>query len=207
MTPLSLLPRRNLENQREAIARQAHDVRKRADTLLDLDDRLRVTAHNLEVREAGISEREHRLRQLETTLGDREAALQRREREQDRRESVSLQEHVAETLKAGRAVLFDGDGITEGAALDQPFTAAHRQMADQIIRAGQLRRGEVTNESSLPTDKTARAIVLAGMQARGEICSDEPPPGATGDDDLTAQRRATAAAIVKAGKRRRAEIT
>ena len=54
MTPLSLLPRRNIDNQREAIARQAADVRRRADDLSGLNERLTVSAHALEVREAGI---------------------------------------------------------------------------------------------------------------------------------------------------------
>ncbi len=55
----------------------------------------------------------------------------------------------------------------------QRTSAAHvapppsRSLAEQIVRAGRIRRGEV-QANTAPTDATAKAIVAAGRARRGE---------------------------------------
>ena len=45
-------------------------------------------------------------------------------------------------------------------------TAAHRAAAEQFVRAGKIRRGELTVETKM--DATAAGIIAAGRRRRGE---------------------------------------
>lgn len=173
MSPLSpLRPVRNSgAEQREGLAARARDLRDRADSLLDMQSKLQTSSVNLDNRELQLSERENKLRQREAQLNQREAALKARETAQSQRESRALSETVEHRLEQSRALLH-GEPLAQA---NTPTVAPTGTITDpvalaqQILAAGRIRRGEAAASVPLPTNPTARAVVLAGMARRCEI--------------------------------------
>lgn len=171
---LSLAPLRKDTDQ----ARQARALRDKADNLLAM--------------EADLAERERELRQRAARLDAREAALTQRARTQSDRESRALEDHVADTLRTGRALLLGNeDAGTELIPITSPRYDPSKTAA-AIIQAGKVRRGERVSGQraqkgadvladaerivSTPTvsraydpAKVAAAIIQAGKMRRGEL--------------------------------------
>ena len=153
------------------------------------------------------------LRRAQEAVDAREKAVAARELAQSEREGIALRELANERLEHGISLLLDPAMSAPIRLDDRSLDAVRQRTAEAILRAGIATRGQTSMEEeealSLSSDPRARAaaeIVRCGAIARGEIATDELPPGTAGDDDLTAQRRATAAAIIQAGKQRRAEV-
>jgi hypothetical protein len=203
LTPLRDVARaRRLEADRaEALTSRLRDLRGRTDELFRLQDQLATSRANIDRETAALAEAWTNLRRAEERAAAREHALAARERAQGEREGRALQEVVSERLEHGRQLL--NAPADSGKDITKPLSSfaedrARRALADQIIRAGQIRRGEIEAEP-LPADATARAIVLAGRSRRGEIADDDPRQPQT-------ERERLAAAIIEAGKRRRGEL-
>jgi hypothetical protein len=140
----------------------------------------RSAKQNNDARTADHADRQERLDRYEERLAERERAVSRREKLLDQKEQPTASTAPAPSLLR---------------ATDRP-PVGNLSLADQIIRAGQIRRGEITKQSSLP-EGLAGDILRAGMKARGELIEDHEP-------STLAER--TAALIIEAGRRRRGEI-
>jgi hypothetical protein len=127
------------------------------------------------------SGREERLDRLEQRLADREAALNQREKVLEQKE----QQHLTPSAPPAPTLLRDHHPASGAATL-----------AQQIIAAGQKRRGELEDQWSLPNG-LAGDILRAGMKRRGELVEDHKP---------RTEAEVVAAQIIEAGRRRRGEI-
>jgi hypothetical protein len=112
--------------------------------------------------------------------------LEARERDLDRREALLVQ-HENPAPSAPPAPTLLHPPRTGGA------TAT---LAQQIIAAGQKRRGELIDEEPEPKG-LAGDILRAGMLRRGELVEDHKP---------RTEAEVVAAQIIEAGRRRRGEI-
>lgn len=130
---------------------------------------------------ADIARRRGDIENAQREIDEKRQALSARERSLAERQGEALGAYVARTLAEGRDVLLGKSANLADLDVPSGGTEAHRQMANQIIRAGQIRRGEIS--------------------------ADELPPGAVdaAGDGLAQQRRATAAQIILAGRKRRGE--
>lgn len=122
---------------------------------------------DLERTQQELANRERRLRDFEQQLQARSDAISDREAAQSCAEGIALQEHVDARLSEGRRAL----GLDDRSS-SRPFrndmTSAHDgSCAAMILAAGEARRNPPA--PPLPTDRTARAIVLSGMLRRAEI--------------------------------------
>ena len=99
---------------------------------------------------------EQSLRQRERAIAAREAALAQEE-------AVALEERVDATLDRGRVALFGVDRAPETVRSRSPVNVS----AEQIVAAGISRRAG--GEVPLPSDRTARAIILCGELRRGRL--------------------------------------
>jgi hypothetical protein len=126
------------------------------------------------------SDREARLDRLEQRLAERKAALNRREKVLEQKE----QQHLTPSAPPAPTLLRDRRPAGDAATL-----------AQQIIAAGQKRRGELDDQSSIPKG-LAGEILRAGQKRRGEI--EDPKP--------CTEAEVVAAQIIEAGRRRRGEI-
>ena len=177
MTPL--IPSsivRRRDGQLESLMR----LREKAGSLLDAETRLKDNQAHLDAEAIQLAEGWQKLRRAQEAVDAREKAVAARELAQSGREGVALRALANERLERGRALLLGTPMPAPAEADDRSLDAARAQIAADIVRCGAI--------------------------ARGEIATDELPPGTAGDDDLTAQRRVTAAAIIQAGKQRRAEV-
>jgi uncharacterized protein (DUF3084 family) len=135
------------------LAVRARELRERADALISLESELKNNAANLDRREANIARAENALREHERRL----AAL---EAEMSVKEGALTKAVIRERFN---------DTLAMVAALDgEPVVANSAALAASIIRAGQIRRGEIDPAPPIPKG-VAGQIVLAGMRRRGEI--------------------------------------
>jgi hypothetical protein len=166
----------------DALADRAKALRNRADALLQLEADLKARSKALDRREADLVADEDRLREHERGLA---VAGQ----EMSAREATLTHEVVRERFSSTLATLNELE--TPSLTDDGPSA-----MAAAIIRAGQVRRGEISNVPPLPKG-IAGQIVLAGMKRRGEIFEQQKP---------RTEHERVAAMIIQAGRRRRGEI-
>jgi hypothetical protein len=134
---------------------------------------------NRDARAADHAAREERLDRLEQRLTERERAVAQRERVLDQKESAAPSVPAASLLR-------DHGAMTDVSAL-----------AAEIIRCGEVRRGERADKTPPPTGLAAQ-ILRAGALARGEIVEEDHAP--------RTEAEITAAAIIEAGRKRRGEI-
>jgi hypothetical protein len=80
-------------------------------------------------------------------------------------DAAEFQTHVADPEAMARAVLKAGE-LARNGGHERPKPEG---FAAQVLEAGRKRRSLSVVEPDLPTDPTARAIVLAGRRRRGEI--------------------------------------
>jgi hypothetical protein len=102
------------------------------------------------------------------------------------------------TVKVPAAQTHAGVRLTEtpvdGHLTDDAQRAANAQA---IVDAGRRRRGELADQSPMPSDELAVAIIRAGALRRGELTEDRKPE---------TEAEITASKIIEAGRRRRGEI-
>lgn len=110
--------------------------------------------------------------------------------------AVARAKRKAESERARRAADFEITLDIVQRAVGRPAPEPTSTLAEQIIRAGKLARGEIPMPlSDPPPNSTAAAILRAGAKRRGEL----PEP----EDNSPASEKAKL--IILAGKRRRGE--
>lgn len=115
-----------------------------------------------------LDEERRRLARERVALDERRATTERAERHA---EATAIAADLAHDVDANRP------GYTVGLILAATRKARGVDVAEptgmvaDIIRAGKLARGEIADVPALPTHPMAKAIVLAGMRARGEPIS------------------------------------
>ncbi len=142
-------------------------------------------------RQAGLAADRKTLDSRAAQLDARERAVAQREQQQATREGKALREIVDERLGRGRALLVDDGDYEALTANDPKATAAF------IVHSMRVAQGLVV--PSLPRDPVARLVVLAGMEARGEIAAKSPK-------QQSAAVKTTAAMIIEADAIRRGEL-
>jgi hypothetical protein len=146
---------------------------------LNLISQFHSVRQNRDARAADHADREARLDRYEERLAERERAVSRREKIQEQKETAAPSAPAASLLR-------DRGATTDAAAL-----------AAEIIRCGEVRRGERADDTPPPTGLAAQ-ILRAGALARGEVVEEDHAP--------RTQAEITAAAIIEAGRKRRGEV-
>jgi hypothetical protein len=163
----------------------------------------RNVADTLDRRSQAIDRRSIELNEREAEISRRSMELDRRERDLDARERELNAEAITATVRENIA---DGGRRLLGQQTNGTRTPAQAQsLADQIVRSGAIRRGEIeAAEPALPTDPLARAIVEAGMIRRGELLETSVRPSKKPGSQKS--QLSLADQIILAGKIRRGEV-
>lgn len=109
---------------------------------------------------------------------------------------------LAHAIREARAIKNDFERnkqlISDVVARPSPPTNSAMTLAQKILHAGQLRRGEISNVPPLDPNSTAAKILAAGRLRRGEETEQD-------QAEQTEKLSPTARAILNAGRRRRNE--
>lgn len=138
-------------------------------------------------------------------LNEREAEIRRREMELSRRERDLSQRERGLNADAIRATVESNIGTGGRMLLGEKSNATRRTpaavqtLADQIVHAGRVRRGEVELQSPAPMSEAAQAILHAGAVRRGEVAEQT-------NNGNKPRALSLANQIIMAGKIRRGEV-